>query len=165
MRRPRGSGGVSKAEFLADVRAARTELQEILGRNDARTLASARVPRLDWTAKDVLSHLIGYDLAILHAITDVRAGRSFKWPWTYPNFDPWNESNVGPRRARPLVAVLAELEASRTALLRELEGWPEGQGPFGVDSWDTRTSEISWLGPHEREHALMIATLGATAAD
>ena len=164
MRRPRGSGGVSKAEFLADVRTARTELREILGRSDAPTLATAKVPGLDWTAKDVLSHLIGYDLAILNALTDVREGRPFTWGWTYPNFDPWNESNVGPRRARPFAAVLAELEASRTVLLRELEGWPEDRGPFGVDSWDTRTSEISWLGPHEREHALMIAKLGATAA-
>ena len=155
---------MSKPEFLAEVRAARSELQAILGGSDAGTLGSAKAPGLDWTAKDVLSHLIGYDLAILKAIADVREGRRFTWGWTYPDFDPWNESNVGPRRARPLVAVLAELEASRTALLRELEGWPEPSGPFGVDSWDLTKSEISWLGPHEREHALMIAKLVATAA-
>lgn len=155
---------MSKAEFLADVRAARAELREILGRGDARTLASARVPGMDWTAKDVLSHLIGYDLAILGALKDIREGRQFTWGWTYPDFDPWNESNVSPRRGRPFVAVLTELETSRTALLRELEGWPEPSGPFGLDSWDLTKSEISWLGPHEREHAKMIAKLGATAA-
>lgn len=53
---------------------------------------------------------------------------------------------------------------SRTALLRELEGCPDDAGPFGPDSWDLKKSEISWLGPHEREHAKMIAKLGATAA-
>ena len=155
---------MSKAEFLADVRAARVELQETLARSDERTLASAKVPGMDWTAKDVLSHLIGYDLAILGAIKDVREGRAFAWGWTYPNFDPWNESNVGPRRSRPFTAVRLELESSRTALLRELKGWPGDTGPFGADTWHLKKSEISWLGPHEREHALMIAKLGAAPA-
>ena len=155
---------MSKPEFLADLRSVRTELRESLARGDVRTLASARVPGTDWTAKDVLAHLIGYDLAILNAISDVREGRPFTWPWTYPNFDPWNESNVGPRRARPFGAVQAELETSRADLVRELEGWPDDHGPVGLDSWDLTKSEISWLGPHEPEHALMIAKLGAGAA-
>ena len=155
---------MSKTEFFADVRAARAELVKILARSDRHTLTSAKVAGMDWTAKDVLSHLIGYDLAILGAIKDVRESRAFAWGWTYPNFDPWNESNVSPRRSRPFSAVRLELEASRTALLRELEGWPEASGPFGVDSWDLMKSEISWLGPHEREHADMIARLGAAPA-
>lgn len=155
---------MSKTEFLADVRAARAELQDILGRLDERTLSEAQLPELNWTAKDVLSHLIGYDLAILGALKDIREGRQFTWGWTYPDFNPWNESNVSSRRGRPFVAVLTELKTSRTALLRELEGWPEPSGPFGLDSWDLTKSEISWLGPHEREHAKMIAKLGATAA-
>ena len=155
---------MSKAEFLADVRTARAELLQIVGRRDARTLASARVPGLDWTAKDVLSHLIGYDLAILEALKDIREGRPFTWGWTYPDFDSWNERNVGPRRARPWTAVRGELETSRAALLRDLEGWPEERGPFGPDTWHAGKSEISWLGPHEREHAEMIAALGAAPA-
>jgi hypothetical protein len=154
-----GSGGVSKADFLADVRGARAELLDILAAREGGILATAKVPELDWTAKDVLSHLIGYDLAILKAAKDIREGRPFAWGWTYPSFDPWNESNVGPRRGRPFAAVLAELEATRTALLRELDGWPADAGPFGPDSWDSSKSEISWLGPHEREHAEMIAKL------
>ena len=155
---------MSKAEFLADIRSARAELEGILARLDEHTLAEARVPEMDWTAKDVLSHLIGYDLAILKALADIRAGRGFTWGWTYPNFDPWNESNVGPRRDRPFGAVLAELEASRTTVLRELDGWPEDAGPFGADTWDENKSEIGWLGSHEREHAEMIGKLGATKA-
>ena len=155
---------MSKAYFLADLRAARAELRLVLARWDERTLAEAAVPELDWTAKDVLSHLIGYDLAILQALKDIREGRPFTWGWTYPNFDPWNERNVGPRRGQPFTAVHAELETSRAALLRDLEGWPEEHGPFGPDTWDPAKSEISWLGPHEREHAEMIATLGSAPA-
>ena len=160
---------MSKAEFLSDVRAARAELQRVLAASDERTLSEATMPEMAWTAKDVLSHLIGYDRAILGAIKDVREGRAFTWGWTFPNFDPhfndWNESNVGPRRGRPFIAVRAELGASRAALLRELEGWPDQAGPFGPDSWDVKKSEISWLGPHERKHAEMIEKLGAPAAD
>jgi hypothetical protein len=156
------SARVSKADFLADVRAARSELLRILGRSDQGTLGSTKVPGMDWTAKDVLSHLIGYDLAITGAIKDIRAGRAFAWGWTYPNFDPWNERNVGPRRGRSFAVVLAELEASRAAVLGELEGWPDDAGPFGPDTWDPTKSEIGWLGSHEREHAEMIATLGAS---
>ena len=155
---------MSKADFLAGVRAARSELREVLAGSDERTLATATVPGLDWTAKDVLSHLIGYDQAILQALKDIREGRAFRWGWTYPDFDPWNESNVGPRRAQPFSAVRAELETSRAALLRDLEGWPEQTGPFGTDTWDERRSEISWLAPHEREHAEMIAKLGTRTA-
>jgi hypothetical protein len=150
---------VSKPEFLADIRSARVELEGMLARLDEHTLAEARVPEMDWTAKDVLSHLIGYDLAILTAIADIRAGRAFAWGWTYPNFDPWNESTVGPRRASTYAAVRAELDLSQTRLLEELARWPEDVGPFGPQTWDRKKSEIGWVGPHEREHAEMIAKL------
>lgn len=50
-------------------------------------------------------------------------------------------------------------DASRARLLAELDRWPDDGGPFGPDTWDRRTSEISWIGPHEREHAEGIATL------
>ena len=150
---------MSKTKFLAGVQAARVELREVLGRHDERTLASARVPDMDWTAKDVLSHLIGYDLAILKAIADIRGGRAFAWGWTYPNFDPWNESTVGPRRASSYAAVHAELDLSRRRLLEELARWPDDAGPFGPQTWDRKRSDIGWVGPHEREHAEMIAKL------
>ena len=153
---------MSKADFLADIRSAHAELLEIVGRSDARTLADAKVPGMDWTAKDVLSHLIGYDLAILTATKNIHDGRPFTWPWSSATFDVVNEGNVGPRRSRSYGEVLAELETTRAALLRELEGWPEDNGPFGADCWDLTKSEISWLAPHEREHAAMIAKLGAT---
>jgi len=82
---------VSKAAFLADVRSARAELREILAHLDARTLADAKVPGMDWTAKDVLSHLVGYDLAIRNALAEIRAGQKPTWPWSAPGFDAWNE--------------------------------------------------------------------------
>jgi Mycothiol maleylpyruvate isomerase N-terminal domain len=150
---------VSKAEFLAGIRGARVELAHVLGSRDERTLAETAVPGLSWTSKELLAHLIGYDLAVLTAIADVRAGRKWKWGWTDPGFDAWNESQVAPRRGRSYAAVRAELDASRTGLLVELEGWPEDAGPFGPDTWDATKSEISWIGPHEREHAEMIAKL------
>ena len=50
---------------------------------------------------------------------------------------------------------LARVRAART----ELERWPDDAGPFGPATWDPATSAISWLGPHEREHAEMIAKL------
>ena len=155
---------MSKADFLAGVRAARAELRKVLAGSDERTLATATVPGLEWTAKDILSHLIGYDHAILQALKDIREGRAFRWGWTYPDFDAWNESNVAPRRVQPFSAVRTELETSRAALLRDLDGWPEQSGPFGPDTWDDKKSEISWLAPHEREHAEMIAALGSTTA-
>jgi Mycothiol maleylpyruvate isomerase N-terminal domain len=150
---------VSKAEFLAEIRSARVELQDVLARRDERTLAEAVLPGHSWTSKEVLAHLIGYDLAVLKAIADVRAGRKWKWGWTYPNFDEWNESQVGPRRARSYANVRAELDGSRLRLLAELETWPDDAGPFGAATWDPKKSQISWIGPHEREHAEMIATL------
>jgi hypothetical protein len=155
---------VSKAEFLADIRAAHAELLaalDKLGRRDEPTLPTAKVPDTTWTAKDVLSHLIGYDLGILKAIQDIRDRRPFTWGWSGPGFDAWNETNVAPRRARPFLAVRAELETTRTTLLRDLDGWPGDAGPFGADSWDLQKSEISWLCPHEREHIATIAKLGA----
>jgi len=150
---------VSKAEFLARVRAARTELEHVLASQDERTLAETTLPGQSWTSKDLLAHLIGYDLAVRTAIADVRAGRTWTWPWTAPRFDAWNESQVAPRRSRTYQAVRAELDASRADLLAELERWPDDAGPFGPTSWDPTKSAISWLGPHEREHAEMIAKL------
>jgi hypothetical protein len=150
---------VGKAEFLADIRSARVELEHVLAGRDATTLSETVIPGLSWTAKDVLAHLIGYDVAVLKAIADVRAGQQWAWGWTSPNFDEWNESQVSPRRSRGYAAVRAELDASRTRLLEELDRWPEDRGPFGPDTWDQRKGEVSWIGPHEREHAEMIAKL------
>ena len=150
---------MSRDAFLDGIRAARIELERVIARHDEPTLTSAVVPGLNWTAKDVLAHLIGYDLAILKAVADVRATGAWTWPWTAPDFDAWNESQVGPRRARPYVAVRGELEESRVRLLAELERWPEVSGPFGRDTWDLEKSPIEWIGPHERDHAEMIARL------
>ena len=150
---------MGKTEFLADLRAARAGLEEVLASHDAATLEGVAVPGLTWTAKELLAHLVGYDQAVGGAIADVRAGRKWSWPWTAPRFDAWNESQVGPRRSRSYAAVRAELDASRATLLAELERWPEDAGPFGALTWDPEKSAISWLGPHEREHAEMIARL------
>jgi hypothetical protein len=150
---------VSKAEFLADIRSARVELADVLAGRDERTLSETVVPGLSWTSKELLAHLIGYDLAVLRAIADVRAGRKWTWGWTLPKFDEWNESQVGPRRSHSYANVRAELDGSRSRLLAELETWPEDAGPFGAQTWDQQKSEISWIGPHEREHAEMIAKL------
>jgi hypothetical protein len=150
---------VSKADFLADIRSARVELDLVLARRDEKTLSKTVVPGLSWTTKELLAHLVGYDLAVLKAIADVRAGKTWAWGWTSPNFDDWNESQVSPRRSRGYPAVRAELDASRTLLLAELDRWPEDAGPFGADTWDRKKSEIGWIGPHEREHAEMIAKL------
>ena len=155
----RASEGVSKTDFLAEIRGARTELEEVLASRDEPTLSTAVIPGLTWTAKEVLAHLIGYDLAILKTVADIRAGQPWAWGWTYPDFDEWNESQVGPRRARTFASVREELDASRARLLAELDRWPDDAGPFGAETWDRRTSEISWIGPHEREHAEMIARL------
>jgi hypothetical protein len=150
---------VTKAEFLAEIRSARVELADVLAGRDGRTLAEAVIPGLSWTSKELLAHLIGYDLAVLQAIADVRAGRKWQWGWTDPGFDAWNETQVGPRRSRSYANVRAELDGSRSRLLAELESWPEDAGPFGAATWDPNNSEISWIGPHEREHAEMIARL------
>jgi hypothetical protein len=150
---------VGKAQFLADIRSARVELEHVLADRDPRVLAETVIPGLSWTAKELLAHLIGYDLAVLKAIAEARAGQQWAWGWTYPNFDEWNESQVSPRRSRTYSAVHAELVASRTRLLEELGRWPEDAGPFGPDTWDPRKSEVGWIGPHEREHAEMIAKL------
>jgi hypothetical protein len=150
---------MTKAEFLAGIRDARTELVTILDLYDQTALASRVIPGLQWTTKELLAHLIGYDLAVLKAIAHIRAGQKWKWGWTYPNFDDWNESQVWPRRSRSYAAVRAELNDSRARLLAELERWPEDAGPFGPDTWDPKKSQISWIGPHEREHAEMIEKL------
>jgi len=150
---------VGKAEFLEGIRSARAELEHVLARRDEGALAQRHVPGMDWTAKDVLSHLIGYDLAVLKAVADARATGTWTWPWTAPNFDPWNESTVGPRRARSYAEIRAELDDSRVRLLAELERWPEVSGPFGRDTWDGEKSPIQWMAPPERDHAETIARL------
>ena len=150
---------MGKAEFIAEIRSARADLAGVLASRDERTLSDATIPGLSWTAKELLAHLIGYDLAVLKALADIRAGRRGTWGWTARGFDAWNESQVSPRRSRAYLAVREELDESRARLLAELERWPADAGPFGPATWDASKSEINWIGPHEREHAEMIAKL------
>ncbi len=128
---------MSKADFLADIRAARAELAEILAARDERALAEAVVPGLSWTAKEVVAHLIGYDQAILQAIADVRAGRKWTWGWTYPNFDDWNERTVGPRRAPELRRGCGT--SSTTAVRGCWRSWSAGPMTRGRSAWTPGT--------------------------
>ena len=150
---------MGKREFLTAIRDARAGLAAVLATKSETALSETILPGLSWTTKEVLAHLIGYDLAVLKACADVRAGQQPKWGWTYPNFDEWNESQVWPRRSRSFAAVRAELDDSRARLLAELDRWPEDAGPFGPDTWDVTTSAISWVAHHERDHTELIAKL------
>jgi uncharacterized protein (TIGR03083 family) len=111
----------------------------------------ALTPCPGWSVKDVLSHLVGFEMMLRGAPVPEFLG---EWPDHVHNpVGEFNEAFVQARRGEPGLAVLDEFRSQRAlslAALRVLsdEGWekvgwsPEGERPFHrfqetrvVDSW------------------------------
>ena len=87
-----------------------------------------------WSVKDLLTHLVGWDITNLQAIQEILAGQP---PAFFQFFDKdWQSYNarlVAEYKIEPFMALLASLEDSHRQLITFLEGLParfivEGKG-------------------------------------
>jgi len=142
---------VSKAEFLARVRAARTELELVLASQDERTLAETTLPGQSWTSKDLLAHLSSTQAA-LPAVARSRGNEGATAAEKFDS-DRWNASQVRRRKDLPPEDLIAELRAAAVELDGVLAELPLdeliGSGPY---AGETAASALGSMIDHQRDH-------------
>lgn len=149
----------------------RSELVRFLKEARQETVALARslspkelkmpVHKDGWTVKDVISHVAAAEAALTATALRIAGGKGA----ASPGFDlhAANQRQVEKRRGQGLEDLLAEMEVSRTEMLRTMDNITDEQfSAQGFLSSGTPTDVISVLrriGTHEQSHCQEI--LGA----
>lgn len=114
-----------------------------------------------WTVKDVLSHVVASEAGLTATAVRMAGGRASPIPGF--NLHAANQRQVEKRRGQSMDELLAEMEVSRTELLRSLDNISDEQfGAKGFLGSGIPTDVISVLrrvGDHELAHCREI--LGA----
>lgn len=112
-----------KQELIEGLRAARSDILEFV--LDLSPEQREVVFLGEWSVKDLLAHLVGWDITNFRAVQEILAG-------AYPSFfqfydKDWRSYNarlVEEYKVEPIEAILAELDASQRQLIACLEALP-----------------------------------------
>lgn len=109
----------------------------------------------DWTIKELLSHIAGWDDACIATLEAVRRSASPSTPAAC-GIDLYNVSTVAARAALPLEEVIQEWEQTRKTFLQAIRDLPAEKldAPF-VFAWGptgTLTQLVRIFAEHEKEH-------------
>ncbi len=109
-----------------------------------------------WTLKDVIGHMVDWELVGVEGLRDMAAGRAPQVE-EITNIDAWNELHVNARRGQSWEVLWADLHRTRHTLLEILEGMDgEALGCSFRFPWGQEGSAYQWLRvfvSHDREHA------------
>jgi hypothetical protein len=143
-----------RAHALARLAAERGNLLELLLGMNSEALTEAAVPG-EWTVKDVLAHMAGWDRWMARTMAAMEAGEDPRIS-DLQDTDAANEALVAPWRDRSLDVMLDELEAARSGWVRFLIGLPESaflreRACLGQD-WSF-PNLLYGIAQHDAEHA------------
>lgn len=147
-----------RRQLLAQLAAARTGLLAPLLHLDEETLLRSVVAG-EWTAKDILSHIIGWDRWAAEQTRRLVAGEE---PDLSPARDPdaYNAATVAAWRDRALEDVVTELQRVRAAWVEWMCEVPEEaffrSRPIGGEDWHL-PGWIEVFARHEEMHAAELA--------
>jgi hypothetical protein len=112
-----------KREILADLVAARRDILEVVA-----ALPPERVDEIflgEWTVKDLIAHLIGWDATNRQAVMEILAGQSPTFFQYYDkDWQSYNRSLVAKYKLEPFAALLATVENSHHELISFLDSIP-----------------------------------------
>jgi len=135
--------------LLAQIEADHADLARLLGRLSDDE--AARPHRLgDWSAKDILAHLIGWEAKGIEALTAIADERT---PEKAPETDPFNAASVQDRHGASWAELRAEFDRTNCTLLDAARALPEA-------AWQRRRTTF-WLRgvtiDHYQEHRTHVA--------
>jgi len=137
--------------------------------NQAREGVRTLLPDIDvhmqiypeWTIKEVLAHLAGWDDATIMALRAFVAHDPPAVP-AIKGIDPYNSQTVAERAELGYEQIVSEWELIREQLIKVLENLPDEKLPATIVSpWGpsmTVTDLINIMIEHEEEHAEVIKT-------
>lgn len=149
-------------DLIAELQAARAELEDAL-----RSLSPADLERPavigEWSVRDLLVHIAGWDRTSREALTCVIAEddpRFEQYQGTQWDWQEWNSRFLAEREGFTAEAVLAELRSERAALLAFIAPLSDDQLERRARMpWDHVLSVAEVLAVqahHDREHAAHI---------
>ncbi len=121
-----------------------------------------------WSVKDLLAHLIGWDVTNLQAVKEILAGQR---PSFFQYYDPdWRSYNarlVGTYRKEPFEALLAESADTHKQLIAFLQSLPAndillGKSPKEQGRSVTIHNLLRSEAEDERKHCAQVHTFGST---
>lgn len=101
-----------------------------------------------WSIKDVLAHLVGWDVTNIEAITDIRAGQP---PRVFQQWDPeWAQYNaelVRKYKRDHFIELLDALQTSHAALIAFVRTVPDDdfEKDYGIRSPGGRIITVAWF--------------------
>jgi hypothetical protein len=130
--------------LLAQIEADHADLSRLLGALSDEE--AARPHRLgDWSAKEILAHLIGWEAKGIEALTAIGEERT---PAKPPEADPFNAATVQEHQGASWAELRAEFDRTNHALLNLARSLPEG-------AWQRKRTSL-WLRgvtiDHYQEH-------------
>ncbi len=146
----------TSAELTAALQAARGEMEAALAGLSPEQLGAPGAAG-DWSAKDLLSHLIAWEAELVTGLAKFRNGQKpGKTDYTEAEIQTLNAQWHAESQGRPVARVLADFHGVRKQLLRQLEALPakdlDAPQPWlkqkSIAHWVT-----SWIVEHEHEHA------------
>jgi deoxyribonuclease-4 len=143
---------MSKADFLDRLDADRRRLLATLeGMQPARMTAACAIG--DWSVKDLLGHMAGWEWEAVHAVGQVLAGERPAL-LDIESFDAFNAAQVALRRDRSLDDVLGELHQARQELVQALDQLSDDQleetSAFPALNGHSLRGLLDWH--HDRHH-------------
>lgn len=115
-----------------------------------------------WCAKDLLAHLVGWDITNLQAVREILAGQRPGFLRHYDkDWQTYNAQLVATYRIEPFKALLAEVHDSHSQLVMFLRSLPtqvivKGKSPSGQGRTVTIRNLLAAEADDERKHAAQL---------
>lgn len=147
----------SIAEIVSELKYGRSILLESLEGLSKREMTEIPIYG-DWTIKDVLAHIVGWDQRVLHTLPMILQDRASEVPGV--EVEEYNQQSVAAWRDKSLAEVLAEIHTTHQQILDiitgidhvEIDRRHERRGRIIT----IRSYVIDIMMEHERRHALEI---------
>jgi DinB superfamily len=148
---------IDKANLMKEFDQARSHMRQLLDEIDARVKIYP-----EWTIKELLAHLAGWDDATILSLQAFEKGEATPL-LAMRGIDFYNAQTVGERTELDLSQIIREWEMVREQLLAILAAMPEEKlsekivSPWGPTFTVARLVQI--MADHEEEHAMAIQEL------
>ena len=110
---------MTKKEKIQYLKDGHKRLEDVVNSLNDKTLMETKVLQ-DWTVKNVLSHIVAWNLENIKGIDNILLTGEMPWWWGLPE-DEFNEREVTKRKEIDIKEVIQEWENSFSMMINKIE--------------------------------------------